>query len=241
MDISNLDVVYTVRNGEENEELRYSLRSLRNMRGVGKVYIVGFKPKWVKNVTHIPVDQVYGSKVANTNHNWLQVAKDKRVSDRFVLFNDDFMVMKPIKALPFQHMGSHTKFENYYNVHYPSSRYTRVAQNTTKRMIELTIENPMCYELHQPTVISKLAIRLALVGTSYRFSPINIRTVALNLMEAGGERTEDVKFYNNHESPKNPKTALEDMTFISTTDAGWISNVGTFIRIKLKGKSEYER
>ena len=56
------DIVYVVRPGERNEELRYSLRSLSNLPH-GRVWIAGYMPKWVTGVEHIPSPAKPGSHV----------------------------------------------------------------------------------------------------------------------------------------------------------------------------------
>jgi hypothetical protein len=71
-----MDYVYVVKetptSGTATLELRYSLRSLRNFPR-GRVFIAGFKPSWVKNVTHIPTVQ-RGSKLINAYSNHLKEA-----------------------------------------------------------------------------------------------------------------------------------------------------------------------
>lgn len=58
-----IDVVYKLGNGSrfDDAELRYSLRSLSNFRDLGKIYVVGKKPAWIKNVIHIPAGDPYKS------------------------------------------------------------------------------------------------------------------------------------------------------------------------------------
>ena len=53
-----MDIVYLIKVDPENdsEELRYSLRSLKNIPHQ-KVILVGEKPEWVTNVEFIPVAQ----------------------------------------------------------------------------------------------------------------------------------------------------------------------------------------
>ena len=97
------DIVYTVREGDKNEELRYSLRSLVNLPH-RKVWIAGHKPKWLHHIGHVPTVQ--------GNRKWLNAINNVRaavgapeVSDTFVLFNDDFFVTHPIETVPVLHHG----------------------------------------------------------------------------------------------------------------------------------------
>src|SRR5690606_29628433 len=62
------DVVYIVGPGRR-EWLRWSLRSLRNLRH-RHVWVVGMRPSWVRNVGYIAVDQA-GTKYHNSTANVL--------------------------------------------------------------------------------------------------------------------------------------------------------------------------
>lgn len=98
-----MDVVYYVRPGERNEELRYSLRSLQNMPHE-RVWLVGHKPAWVTGVEHIP-NRSNGSSPQHNATSHLLAACDAVPAERFVVFNDDFYVMEPIEHIPALHAG----------------------------------------------------------------------------------------------------------------------------------------
>ena len=51
-----MDIVYVVRPGDENEALRYSLRSLANIPH-RTVWIAGYRPKWCYGIVYVPRDQ----------------------------------------------------------------------------------------------------------------------------------------------------------------------------------------
>lgn len=240
VDLQEFDIVYTVKEGEVNEELKYSLRSLENIPH-RKVVIVGHKPDWVKGVFHLPVKQNYGTKVANTNWNWLTVANSKLVSDRFILMNDDMFFMKPITAVPFCHMGDHKEFLKYYIQNHPFSTYTKVIRATEKRLGEMGITDAYSYELHTPTFIDKRAIRKAFKDFPFQFSPVNIRTLALNLMEVAGTHVPDVKYYSEKEQSKNPSTQIENLPVVSTNDKVWAGPIGEYIRSQFDDKGSYEK
>ena len=79
----------------DNIELRYSLRSLANVEH-GNVYIVGYKPDWIKNVIHIPFTD---RRPSGSNGFKNITAKEKltcQASDAeyIVLMNDDIYINK---------------------------------------------------------------------------------------------------------------------------------------------------
>ncbi|HRN29777.1 MAG TPA: hypothetical protein PK890_08770, partial [Terrimesophilobacter sp.] len=93
-----LDLVYLVRPGNNNPELRMSLRSLKNFPH-GKVWIVGHKPNWVANVRHIKGNPTNNSH-ANVFLNVLAACEHPDTPDEFVIMNDDFYITRPIQKIP---------------------------------------------------------------------------------------------------------------------------------------------
>src|SRR5690606_30767194 len=95
-----MDVVYPLPpKRAAYEELRYSLRSLANLPH-DRVFIAGGLPNWVDNVEHIETVQEWPSKYVNLCVNIASACCDDRVSDPFILFNDDFFVMEPVEQVP---------------------------------------------------------------------------------------------------------------------------------------------
>jgi hypothetical protein len=101
-----MDIVYIYRHSrDDGRELRYSLRSLSNVPH-GKVFIIGDKPKWTKGIVHVPASDPHGLKALNALHKITVACRDPRVSEDFVLMNDDFYVLKPIPGIPTLHRGT---------------------------------------------------------------------------------------------------------------------------------------
>lgn len=90
-----MDFVYIVKEDENNEDLRYSLRSIAKYYPENRVWIVGYKPSWVKNVEYLPVKQSE-DKWKNSITNILTACKCKDISNDFILMNDDFFMIKPL-------------------------------------------------------------------------------------------------------------------------------------------------
>jgi hypothetical protein len=234
--MNNIDIVYFVREGEENEELRYSLRSLKNLPH-RKVHIVGYKPSWVKNVNHVDVTQDRGGKNLNTTYNMEMAAYEYNISEDFILMNDDFFIMKPLSELPRLHRGLVTELEKYYEQF--DSQYYIGMRDTRKYMEQLGFENPYSYELHIPMMFNKNNV-MDMLTKYYQDQPsvavLHKRSLYGNMFDYGGEETKDVKVYTlNGQFDKNS-------TFLSTQDNIWQdSEVGVFIRNKFPEKCEYEK
>jgi hypothetical protein len=96
-----MDIVYVLKESVmDNIELRYSLRSLKNVPH-RNVYIFWYKPSWVQNVIHIPIADDLPSKFQNVRRKFRMICDDKNISENFVLMHDDFYIIKPIRKIEY--------------------------------------------------------------------------------------------------------------------------------------------
>lgn len=94
-----MDVLYIL--GKESlardEEIKYSLRSLEeNLLDMGKVFVVGQCPQFLKNVTHIPAQDDTDCRWKNVHIKTLLACESPALSDDFLLMNDDFFLLEPV-------------------------------------------------------------------------------------------------------------------------------------------------
>lgn len=92
----NYDLVYILKQSDFNPDLKFSLRSIEKFCSFRNVWIVGYKPNWVKNVNYLPTEQT-GNKWVNSMTNIIAACNCKEISDDFVLMNDDFFFLKNIR------------------------------------------------------------------------------------------------------------------------------------------------
>ena len=232
------DVVYPLKKKSQYEELRYSLRSLKNIPH-GRVFIAGVEvPSWAKNVIHIPVERVDGeSRFENAERNWLAACNDVRLSQEFIAMNDDMYFMKPLEYLPYYHDGELEGYMKYREqIGDTHENYLIAMQQTMKLLKEWKIERPLGYTLHLPMVMNKFRRIKLHVMFDYELSHgqfLLMKTLYGNLFECGGEQRIDVKYVNNNFDP--------DETFLSSNDAAFkYEKLGEFIRSKFPEKSPYE-
>lgn len=148
-----LDIIYPVRPGDDNEELRYSLRSLRNFPH-NQVWIVGHKPPWVTNTRYIPGNRQRHRR-ANLWHNILAACQHPDVSDEVVIFNDDFFITQPIDHAPILSRGTLDDHINLKRVQ-RGAPWWRDSLITTRAVLQtLGHLNPISYELHTPFPANK--------------------------------------------------------------------------------------
>lgn len=191
-----LDIIYPVRPGDSNEELRYSLRSIEANLPHGRVWMVGHKPGWVRNVEHLPGNR-HGSPQLNLWHNLLTACRHPEVSDEVVIFNDDFYVTTPIPKVPILYRG-------YLDDHLARPRVQRGAEwwrqslhTTLIALRTLGIDRPLSYELHVPFRADKAAMAEVLdrFATLDPQCPPQWRTLYGNLHQIGGTQHPDCKAY----------------------------------------------
>ena len=201
-----LDVVYYVRPGERNPELRYSLRSLSNLPH-GRVLLVGHKPTWVQGVEYVRGNEI-GTTEGNAIGN-LRLACEHAGSDRFVVFNDDFFVMEPMDEVPSLHAGPLSK------IAHGATTYRRQLQEAA-RLLEAAGFLPrdlLAWTLHIPVVVDRerLSTVLRMVGT--RRPIAEWRTVYGNYWGVTGEEASDVKVRRRTDAPDGPFLSTQDATF----------------------------
>jgi hypothetical protein len=94
-----MDIVYPLANlskFKNDLELRYSLRSLDCQPWVDRVFLIGHRPVFVKDIIHIPCGDPYKNcKDANIINKILRACQED-VSDRFVVNSDDQIFLQEV-------------------------------------------------------------------------------------------------------------------------------------------------
>ena len=233
-----MDIVYLVKNSPVNEELTYSLRSIKNLPH-GKVFIVGGCPQNINKVaiTHIPALQ-NGDKFQNTTRSLELACKSDLLSEDFILMNDDFFVLQGI-VNPREELNLCRGYIDEVLAEY--TRFYGISENTyiqgmrqTKAFLEdLGIKNPLSYELHIPIIMAKNGLLRAFSLPALKtIRPGHIRTIYGNLYLKGSKLAADVKV-------RNAKETISTGKFLSTADYTW-PIVKPKIQELFPDKSEYE-
>jgi len=240
-----MDIVYLVKNSVENdsEELRYSLRSLKNIPH-GTVYIVGEKPDWVTNVTFIEVPQL-GLKNANWEKSLRTAAAREELSEEFIMMNDDFVIMKPIDAIPLNNFGPMADVIAHYDERYPDGNwYADSLRDQYNVLTKKGFTNLLSYELHAPLVLNKNKVLQLYREVT---EPLGqFRSYYGNYFHLGGVTVPDVKIFMvaRHNDPRyneDPEAYLKDQTFLSSTGGAFKADIpGGYVRALFPEKSEYE-
>ena len=230
------DIVYFVKDGDVNEELVYSIRSVVENFPHRKIWIYGGKPKNIKEGHYVPFKQFGETKWDKVKGMFASVCLNSEITDDFFLFNDDFFVINKVD-----------KFEIYCRCPLPEhivtieqayndapTLYTKQLRRTYYRLVELGMPT-MSYELHMPMLFNKARL-LQTIGA---FSDYHCtRSLYGNYFNIGGIQHADVKVYD-----KSKQNFDENFYYLSTDDNAWIKDVvgvKSFIQKKFPNKSEYE-
>ena len=232
-DTSKLDIVYMVKASDQNEELRYSLRSVAKNLPHRKVWIYGGLPKGIKPDEYVKIQQVGITKWDRVQAMLRKVCSNENITDDFILFNDDFFVMKPTEFIPilyrcplYEHI---VKLEMKYGNQ--PTEYSKLLRAAVKKL-ELAGVTCNSYELHIPMVMNKA--KLIEVLETFPKSHC-LRTLYGNYHKIGGKRADDVKVYEAGQAfDKNTQ-------FLSTTDGSFSAGeIGEFIRRQFVNKCKFE-
>ena len=204
-----MDIVYICRDGD-NEELRYSIRSAVKNLPHDNLWVVGGKPDWYSGpYIEVPQDKAY---YRNARTNIRTIIKSNKISNTFILMNDDFFIMNKVDSLPYMYSGLLIDKINTRESYSQGDLYTRMLMKTDSELYERSkIKKALDYELHVPMIFEKE--KLSLVISSQGLW----RSMYGNINDVGGEIFKDVKIYaKDHILSKN----FIDMnsTYLSTED-----------------------
>ena len=226
---NNWDIVYFVKDASKNEELRYSLRSLKNFPH-NKVYFYGGCPDGLNPDVHISVIQDQPTKWANIFKMFKLACINPDITDNFWLFNDDFFIMKPVECGPNFYEGDLYKrvvtLEDKHNGITPYSQQLRYTLQELESMGCTTIN----YAVHTPMLINK-------ENGCELCNIINgpmIRCVYGNYFKIGGVNHRDCKI-------DSKEKLYKDGDYLSTNDKSFSGKVGEQIRKYFPNKCQYEK
>ena len=162
-----MHLLYIVRPGNDNEELRFSLRSLQNLPTVTSVTVVGDHPPWMVPDQFVKGNPSRVQKRSNGPANIRLAVDSPRVPDEFYLMNDDFYITAPVAAIEPMHRG--TLHQHWQRRQSKVSPYAQSLTHTKELLAEHGVESSWSYECHVPMFLTKE--RLAQVFEEFGIDP----------------------------------------------------------------------
>lgn len=231
METRELDVVYCLKNQPNGEELRYSLRSLKNLPH-RNVWIYGGCPVWAQNIRHVPMLQPY-TKWRNTAKMLFEISQNTEISKNFIWFNDDFFVLQPCEKLEYWYENDlgwrkkrTTRASGMYSLY---GQQIALAEKTLRENGKDTRN----FELHLPIIFN----RYKLGNVCRKYPDVAIRrSMYCNEYGIKGVPKKDVKIAGV--SGKIPPRSA----FVSSSDGSFASGeVGKAIKKRFPERSTYEK
>lgn len=226
-----MNFVYICRNGD-NEELRYSIRSLYKNINNPNIWIIGGKPVWYSG-NYIEVNQ-NRTKHVNVRNNLNKLVTSNNIPNDFILMNDDFFIMKPMSDIPYMHGGNLFDKVKKFKTHAPTSSYTKMLSDTYNVLIKKQIENPLDYAIHVPIKMNKEKLSTVI------YPSLSIRTMYGNLYDVGGEEIKDVKVHLDRPWSES-FDYNKNINFLSTNDKSFIKLFNDVLKNEFIDKSPLEK
>lgn len=220
-----MDLVYVCRDGE-NEELRYSIRSAIKNLPHDNIWLVGKKPEWYTG-KFINVDK-FGDNYDKVREALRVVSKTDEISEEFVLMNDDFFIVKPIKNIPYFYTGT----LNERIAARRSGGYSRLLMKTEKDLRDRKFKDALDYELHVPMLMTKSGVAHIID------MPGLWRSTYGNVFGVGGSIRKDVKIYTHEDWANRPD--LHDSEYLSTNDKSFMQVYKNVLMGMFPEPSEFE-
>ena len=227
------DIVYILKNGDNSEEIIYSIRSVCKNFPYRKIWIYGGKPQNITPDCMVELTQTGNNKWEKVNNTLKAICKNDDITPDFWLFNDDFFVMKKVKKVDYMIGGTlwakaqkiGRKFGG------RDSKYSEQLKDTARILRDKGYDR-LDYALHVPMLINRKKALETL--KEFKGCPM-FRSLYGNHHKVGGVITTDVKFANEIEMPTGEET------FISTDDNSFKNGkVGEYIRNAFPDKCKYE-
>jgi len=230
-----MDFVYICKDGD-NEELRYSIRSVDASFPDSNIWVVGGRPNWYTG-NYIEVKQNL-TKYRNAIQNLNTICSSNKISNTFILMNDDFYIVKNINTINTYHGGYLLDKINLYQKINSNSNYTRKLAATYKKIKSLGIENPIDYELHVPMIMEKQKLKETLKNNDQFLW----RSIYGNMFNVGGEQMEDVKVYIKGPLVlKSYNLKNDDHIYLSSADTSFDILFNNILKKQFNQKTKYEK
>lgn len=154
-----LDIVYPVGPGDKNDDLRYSLRAVEKFASGAyrQIVIVGHAPSWIKGVEVIKVPQ-NRDKWLNARTNIETACRCEKITNDFVLFNDDFILTEPVinwQNITNCYLGTLREQEAKYANLENAGEWKRGFEFNRRLLQQLGIMEPLNFEVHGPIIFNR--------------------------------------------------------------------------------------
>lgn len=130
-----------------NGELLFAIRSYEKYIPHDEIIIVGERPDWIQNITHIPMADLHGRRAWNIARKALKACE--QLKEPFMFSNDDHFAIAPLTFLP-----------NYYNGKMSEQKgMTSSYQPRVQKTMKVLSPGALFYDIHTPMMISPVLFK----------------------------------------------------------------------------------
>jgi hypothetical protein len=173
-----MDIVYVLKNEPsdwQDNEIRYSLRSLERFgRNYDRVFLVGGKPDFLdyNKIIHLAHQDKYAVPDYNVFLKLIYACSNSDISENFVLFNDDFYLLRYIslRTIPYYY-----KREEISTIYGNKNTFNDTALLT--REFLLKYNKPIFdFKPHYPIIYNKTKLQslIPLFAEGFKISPLGL-------------------------------------------------------------------
>ena len=198
-----MDLVYMLKMGNYNPDLKYSLRSVEKyVSGFDRIWVVGHKPVWIQNVEYLRVSQD-STKYRNSLKNIISMCMCKDISDDFVLMNDDFIAHDYVNVKTDLNLCLKTLDEKIKRFEtYPHSSWREGFKTIKQLLVDLGSDHFMDFEVHAPMIFNKhkflnIINNDKIVEFVKNHTVLHYRTLYGNIYYSNPKSIRDVKISKN--------------------------------------------
>lgn len=228
---------------DDNLELRFTLRSIEACgSGVGRVIVIGSDPGFLsKHVTHVPYKETERNREARVAAKLTHACGVVR-SDEFLLFNDDFFMLKPFAcgSFPTYHKGTlEQHLENRRGK--LTGTYTEALRVTRNKLLERGHKDAN-FGLHCPMIVNVsrfLGLRDWWEESATLQNGYLVRSVYGNVYSVESKLCTDYRVISEC-TKRYAKLVTSGRPWFSVSDAAFKSGVKDMLQEVFPDRSKYE-
>jgi len=234
------DIVYLLGPGSTlgNMEIKNSLRSLELFcKDYRNVFVIGTKPHFLnENVIEIPYKDIYRNKARNIAAKINRAAMDERVSENFMVFNDDYFLLKEISAVNYPY---YWKCDLKRSLELNIGEYEKHIKATLD-LLQNSNHYTTNFDSHYPIIYNKETVKFLYQNLSWNipFGYI-FKSLYCNYLEITGEYLQDCKISHPYTINQLKQINAERHMF-SIEDKAVNVHMSRYIKELYPNKSKFE-
>lgn len=239
MDEQKLDIVIPLTKSKiDFLDLKYCLRGIEKfVKNYRNIVIIGEKPKWIKNVIHIPFHEILSDvhKERNILDKFLISCKNSEISSNFIAYNDDYVNLREIsiEKYPNFYKGELSDLLNCDNTYRHTIRHTI-------EYLEKSDKKTFNYDTHCPIIYNKQKFLSTFEPVDFNIPfGYGIKSMYANINDIEGEFMPDMKFTGRN-TKQEVAEICKERHIISCNETALRYGLGDYLKELFKTKSIFE-